>query len=83
MFLKITQNSQENNYTGVTFIIKLQVSSRQKETPAHVFPYEFCDIFKNTNFVEHLRVAASRKTLKQKDVADNKVLLIEEIERFR
>ena len=26
----------------------------KKETPAQVFPYEFCEIFKNTYFVEHL-----------------------------
>ena len=31
----------------------------QAKTPAQVFSYEFCDIFKNTYFIEHLRTAAS------------------------
>ena len=29
-----------------------------KETPAQVFSCEFCEIFKNTYFLEHLRTAA-------------------------
>ena len=40
------ENLQENN-----FIIK--------ETLAQVFSCEFCQIFKNTFFTEHLRVSAS------------------------
>ena len=31
----------------------------KKETLAQVFSYEFCEIFKNTFFVEHLRATAS------------------------
>ena len=30
----------------------------RKETPAQVFYFKFCEIFKNTYFVEHLRGAA-------------------------
>ena len=29
-----------------------------KETPTQVFPCEYCEIFKNTYFEEHLRTAA-------------------------
>ena len=32
-----------------------------KETPAQVFSCEYCKIFKNTYFEEHLRTAASIK----------------------
>ena len=39
VFLKISQNSQEN----------------KKETLAQVFSCEFCEIFKNAFFIEHLR----------------------------
>ena len=41
--LKNFTNSQENTCARVSFLIK-------KETLAQVFPYEFCDIFKNTFF---------------------------------
>ena len=45
MFLKISQNSQENTCTRVSL--------------AQVFSCEFCKIFKNTFFTEHFRVTAS------------------------
>ena len=45
MFLEISQNSQENNCDFL--IIK-------KETLAQVFSCEFCEISKNTYFIEHL-----------------------------
>ena len=50
------------------FLLKLQAESLQlywKEAPAQVFLYEFCYIFMNTFFTEHLRSAASEiyKTL--------------------
>ena len=31
------------------------------ETPAPMFFYKFCKIFKNTNVLEHLQIAASKK----------------------
>ena len=46
MFLEISQNSQEN-----TFI--------KKETPAQLFPCEFCKISKNTFFDRPPLMAAS------------------------
>ena len=51
VFLKISQNSQENTCTRVSFLIKLQVLARnfiKKETLAQVFSFEFCEIFKST-----------------------------------
>ena len=39
VFLEISQNSQENTCTRVSFLIKLQV---------HVFSFEFCEISENT-----------------------------------
>ena len=50
VFLKISQNLQENTYVGLYFLIKLQVI--KKETPAQVFSCEFCEIFKNTQFTQ-------------------------------
>ena len=47
MFLKILQILHEN-----TCAIK-------KETLAQVFSFDFCEIFKNTFFTEHLRTTAS------------------------
>ena len=34
-------------------------SDIKKETLVHVFPCEFCEIFKNTFSTEHLRTTAS------------------------
>ena len=71
LFLKISQNSQENTYTRVSFLIKLQApfatllkkrpwhSFIKKETLAQVFSCEFWEIFKGTFFTEHLRRTAS------------------------
>ena len=62
MFLKISQNSQENICAGVSFLIKLQASACnfiKKETLARVFSCEFCEIFKNTFLYETPPVAAS------------------------
>ena len=33
----------------------------KKETPTQLFSYSFCEIFKNTYFVEHLRTVASKR----------------------
>ena len=40
MFLKISQNSQENIFAGVYYI--------KKEIPTQVFSHEFCKSFKKT-----------------------------------
>ena len=56
MFLKALQNSQENTYTKVSFLINLYTSGLQlyrKETQAQVFSGEFYEIFKNIFFSEH------------------------------
>ena len=58
VFLKIPQNGQENTSVRVSSLIKLQGWGLQlfiKETLEHVFPCEFCEIFKNTFLREHLR----------------------------
>ena len=44
VFLKISQNSQENTCVEVSFIINLQAS---------VFACEFCENYKNTFFAKH------------------------------
>ena len=44
VFLKMSQNSQENTCARVSCLIKLQV-----------FSYKFCKIFMNTSFLEHIR----------------------------
>ena len=47
VFLKISQNSQENTCARVTFLIKLQASACnfiKKATLAQVFSCEFCEI---------------------------------------
>ena len=54
---KISQNSQENTCARVAFLIKLQADACnfiKKVTLAQVFSCEFCEIFKNTFFMEHL-----------------------------
>ena len=61
--LKISQNSLENTRVGVSFSIKLQASGQ--ETPIQVFSFEFCKLFKNTFFKEHLRVTASKHSIIQ------------------
>ena len=48
------------------FLIKLQASACnfiKKEALAQVFRCEFCEIFKNSFFPEHLRATASEKEL--------------------
>ena len=57
MFLKTSQNSQENTCASVFFLIKLQAETcnfAKKETLAHVFSNEFWEIFKSTFFTEHV-----------------------------
>ena len=53
--------SQKNICAGVSISIKLQASARnfiKKETQAAVLSCEFCKIFKNTSFTEHLQMTA-------------------------
>ena len=57
MFLEILQNSQENTCARVSFLIKLEASGL-----AQVFCCEFCEIYKNTFFTEHLLVTVSVDT---------------------
>ena len=48
VFLKISQNSQENTCVNVPFSLKLEAQACnfiKKETLAQVFSYEFCEIF--------------------------------------
>ena len=58
LFLNILQYSQENICVGVS----LQASSSKillKRNSTTVFSCEYCEIFKNTYFEEHLRTTAS------------------------
>ena len=57
VFLNIVQNSQENSYVGVSFLIKLQ--GIEKNIPTQLLSCEFYEPFKNIYFVEHLRAATS------------------------
>ena len=62
MFLEISQNSQKNNSTRVSFLINLQTEAYnfiKKETLAQVFSDEFCEISKNTFCYRTLPVVAS------------------------
>ena len=60
VFLKISQDSQENTCSRVCFLNKvtsLTLQLYQKETLAQVLSNEFCEIFKNIFFfTEHLLV---------------------------
>ena len=60
---EFSQNSQEKTCTRVIFLNEvagLQACSFiKKESVAQVFSCEFCEIFKNTFFTEHLRTTYS------------------------
>ena len=48
---------QEDTCTGVSFQVKMQAEGLQiyrKRDPAQVFSCEFCEMFKNSYFVERL-----------------------------
>ena len=60
VFLKILLNWQEHTCARVSFLIKLQAYFIKKR----LFSCEFCEIFKNTFFIEHPR--ATDATLKKK-----------------
>ena len=55
VFLKTSQNLQENTRARSPFLIKFWVNFIKKETLIEVFFCEFCEIFKNTFFMEYLR----------------------------
>ena len=62
MFLKISQNSQENPSVRVSFLIKLQAEACnffKKEILVQVFPVNFFEFFKDTFFYRAPPVAAS------------------------
>ena len=68
VFLEILQNSHENTYARVSFLIKLQTLDLQlysKETLVQVFSCEFFEIFKNTFPYRTPLVAASVITRKR------------------
>ena len=63
LFLKISRYSQENTCVGVSFLIKLQalrpVTLLKRDSDTGFFSCEYCEIFKNTYFEEHLRTAVT------------------------
>ena len=62
VFLEISQNLLKNTCARVSFLIKLEACNFiKKETLAQVFSCEFCEISKNTFFIEHLWATASGK----------------------
>ena len=63
LFLKISQNSQENTCVRASFFNKVAslrpATLLKKETLEHVFSCKFCEIFKNTIFYRTPEVATS------------------------
>ena len=57
VFLKISQNSP----VPESFCRPQVFNFLKKEVLTQVFSFEFCEIFKNTFFTEHLRVIDSGK----------------------
>ena len=55
IFLKISQNSQENTCARVSFLRPQACNFILKKTLAQMFSCEFCEIFKNIFFIEHFR----------------------------
>ena len=58
VFLKISQNSQENTCVGLAFLLKSQTWGLQLYkygTPTQMFDFEFGEIFNSLFFIEHLR----------------------------
>ena len=60
VFLKISQNSQENTCARVCFLSYCNFI--KKETLGQMFSCEFCEFFKNIVFTEHLWTTASEKS---------------------
>ena len=62
VFLEISQVSLENTCARVSFLMKFQAETCnfiKRETLTQVFSFEFCEISKNTFFIEALRATAS------------------------
>ena len=61
LFLKISQYCQESPVLGSLFnkVAGLKACNFIEETPTQVVFCEYCEIFKNTYFEEHLQMAAS------------------------
>ena len=59
MFLKNSQNSQENTCARVSFLVKFIINFIKKEALALVFSCEFHESFKNTFFYRTPLMAAS------------------------
>ena len=62
VFLKISQNSQEDTCARISFLIKLQAWELQlykKETLAQVLSFEVYEVFNNTYFYRTPPVAVS------------------------
>ena len=75
LFLKISQNSQENTCVGASFI--------KKETQTQVFFCEFCEIFKNTFFSRTTLVATTKEEHQAKtEIIDNTDKSIPEVKRL-
>ena len=58
MFLKISQYSRENTCVGISFwkiCRPKRLQLYRKDTPTQVLSIEYCKIFKNSFFIEHLR----------------------------
>ena len=80
MFLEISQNSQENPCAIDSFLIKLQAkvcNFIKKESLAQLFFCEFCEISKNTFFIEHLWTTASEPTLDSSVDVFNQCFLVQ------
>ena len=66
VLLKISQNSQENTCSRVSFLMKLQAKACyfiKKETLVQVISCEFCEFFKNNYFYRIPPLAASVDTV--------------------
>ena len=64
VFLKISQNWQENNCVRVSFLLKLQASACsfiKKETLAQLFSCEFCKIFNLTSDLDWFQQKCSKR----------------------
>ena len=54
VFLRNSQNSQENTCARLSLLIKLQANFIKKETLAQVFPVNFVKLLRTLFFIEHL-----------------------------
>ena len=53
VFLKISENLQENTCIGLSFLIKLQANFLKTGTPTQVFPVNFVAFIGTSFFIEH------------------------------